>query len=328
MRASILVLGPLLTKYGQADVSLPGGCAIGTRPVNLHVKGMEQMGAEISIVDGYIKARAPNGLKGTEFTFEPVSVTGTENLIMAAVLAKGKTVLKNAAKEPEVVDLIQFLNSLGASIEGAGTNTLIIHGVDSLTGGTHTILPDRIETGTYLIAAALTKGRIKVKDVRPDTLTTVLEKLKQAGADIQVGSDWVSLNMHGNRPKAVDITTKPYPGFPTDMQAQFMAMNTVAEGNSTIIETIFENRFMHVQELVRMGAKIELEGNVAKVCGVEHLNGAPVMATDLRASACLVLAGLAAPDETVVERIYHIDRGYSCIEEKFAQLGAQIKRIS
>lgn len=329
MRASILVLGPLLARYGEADVSLPGGCAIGTRPVDLHIRGLEALGAEIELTQGYIKARVPGKrLRGNRFRFDKVTVTGSENIIMAAVLAEGTTVLENVACEPEVVDLINFLNTLGAKIEGGGTETLIIHGVEALGGGEYSVLPDRIEAGTYLVAGALTRGKVKVKDVRPDNLTIVLDKLRQAGADIEVGSDWVLLDMQGQRPKAVDIKTEPYPGFPTDMQAQFLAMNAVAKGHSKIIETIFENRFMHVQELQRMGAKIELHGNMAICDGVEELQGAPVMATDLRASASLVLAGLAAKGETLVNRIYHIDRGYSCIEEKFAQLGAEIKRVN
>lgn len=329
MRASILVLGPLLSRYGRADVSLPGGCAIGTRPVDLHIKGLEALGAKIKLEGGYIKATVKGKrLKGTTIRFDKITVTGTENLMMAAVLAEGTTTLENSACEPEVVDLAQFLNSIGANIQDFGTDTIKIHGVDELGGGEYTVLPDRIEAGTYLVAAALTRGKAKLKDVRPENLAIIIEKLLEAKADINVGHDWIEINMHGNRPKAVNITTAPYPGFATDMQAQFMAMNAVAEGESQVIETIFENRFMHVQELLRMGADIDLRGNVAYCRGVENLTGAPVMATDLRASASLVLAGLAAEGETIVNRIYHIDRGYSCIEEKFSQLGAQIKRIN
>ncbi len=330
MRASILVLGPLLARCGQAVVSLPGGCSIGTRPIDLHLDGLRAMGADIKVDKGFVNARVKNdSLHGAEIKFSMTTVTGTENLMMAAALAEGQTILRNAACEPEVVDLACFLNSLGADIQGAGTRTIVINGVKKLSsGGSYTVLPDRIEAGTYLTAAALTQGTIKVRDVRPDTMTVVLEKLKLAGADITTGKDWIALDMHGNRPTAVDITTAPYPEFPTDMQAQFMAMNAVAEGNSCVIETVFENRFMHVQELNRMGANIKLQGNEAICKGVSHLNGAPVMATDLRASASLVLAGLVAKGDTIVDRIYHIDRGYSCIEEKFNQLGAQIYRIS
>ncbi len=329
MRASILVLGPLLARYGQADVSLPGGCAIGTRPVDLHIKGLEALGAEIKLEDGYIKAKVPGKrLKGAKIKFSKVTVTGTENLMMAAALADGTTTLENAACEPEVVDLASFLNSIGADIHGAGTGTMTIHGVKNLGGGEYNVLPDRIEAGTYLVAAAMTRGKVQVKDVRPETLTIIIEKLLEAKADVKVGPDWIELDMHGNRPKAVDVTTAPYPGFATDMQAQFMAMNTIAEGKSCVTEMIFENRFMHIQELLRMGAQIDLKGNMAYCDGVEKLVGAPVMATDLRASASLVLAGLVAEGETIVDRIYHIDRGYSCIEEKFAQMGAQIKRIN
>lgn len=328
MRASILVLGPMLARFGQADVSLPGGCSIGSRPVDLHIKGLEAMGAKIDITDGFIKARVKNRLKGADITLSMVTVTGTENLMMAATLAKGRTILRNAAKEPEVVDVANFLNGLGANIQGAGTEIITIEGVESLTSGTHSVLPDRIEAGTYLVAGALTRGRVKVKSVRPDTMTAILETLKLAGADLTIGDDWIEVNMHGNRPKAVDIITAPYPGFPTDMQAQFMAMNAVAEGHSCVTENIFENRFMHVQELIRMGADITLQGNMACCDGVEQLTGAPVMATDLRASASLVLAGLQAKGETIVDRIYHIDRGYACIEEKLAMLGAHIRRVS
>jgi len=326
MRASILVLGPLLSRYGKAEVSLPGGCAIGARPVDVHITGMRAMGADIEIDNGYIYASAPNGLRGADINIPKITVTGTENLIMAAALASGTTVIHNAAKEPEVVDLAGFLNGLGADIQGAGTDTIIINGVDSLHSGAYNVLPDRIETGTYLVAAAMTRGKVTTKHTNPKILTTVLEKLEMAGAEIQTTETTITLDMHGNRPKAVDIKTAPYPDFPTDMQAQFMAMNTIAEGQSTIIETIFENRFMHVSELARMGAKIEMQGNTAICTGVEKLKGAPVMATDLRASAGLVLAGLVATGATTVNRIYHVDRGYECIEEKFSQLGAKIRR--
>jgi UDP-N-acetylglucosamine 1-carboxyvinyltransferase len=329
MRASVLVLGPLLSRFGQAEVSLPGGCAIGARPVDLHIEGMRALGAEVAVKNGYIKAQVKGRLKGGEITFKKVTVTGTENLIMAGVLAKGTTVLRNAAREPEVQDLINFLNAMGADIEGTGTDTVVIHGVDSLSrGGSYSVLADRIEGGTYLVAGALTRGKIKLKNVCPEIMTAILEKLQQAGADIAIGEDWISLDMHGKRPKAVDIETEPYPGFPTDMQAQFIAMNAVAEGKSQIIEHIFENRFMHVQELIRMGAKLKLDGNKVYCDGVEQLTGAPVMATDLRASASLILAGLVASGETIVDRIYHVDRGYARIEEKFAQLGAYIRRVS
>ncbi|MBS0286203.1 MAG: UDP-N-acetylglucosamine 1-carboxyvinyltransferase [Proteobacteria bacterium] len=328
MRASILVLGPLVAKYGHATVSLPGGCAIGPRPVDFHVEGLRKMGAEITVEGGYIQAVAKNGLKGANINFDIVSVTGTENLMMAAVLAKGKTIIENAAREPEVQDLGNFLNMLGANIQGHGTSTIVIEGVKSLKGGTYTVLPDRVETGTYLVAAAMTGGRIVAKATRANILTSVLEKLEEAGAHIATGEDWVSLDMRGNRPKAVDIYTSPFPGFPTDMQAQFMALNTVAIGKGILTETVFENRFMHAHELRRMGANIQLNGNTAIIEGVPHLTAAPVMATDLRASASLVLAGLVAKGTTTVDRIYHIDRGYECIEEKLAQLGATIKRVA
>ncbi len=326
MRASILVLGPLVARHGAADVSLPGGCAIGARPVDLHVAGLRAMGAEVEIEDGYIRARAGR-LQGTHFVFETVTVTGTENLIMAATLARGETVLENAAREPEVADLAAFLNSMGARIEGAGTGTIRIQGVETLSGTRYTVLPDRIETGTYLVAGALTRGRVRVKQTRPEILEAVLAKLTEAGAEIRTGEDWIELDMGGRRPRAVDIRTAPYPAFPTDMQAQFCALNAVAEGVGTITETIFENRFMHVLEMQRMGAHIRLEGNTAISEGVEALQGAPVMATDLRASAGLVLAGLVAKGETLVDRIYHVDRGYECIEEKLHQLGAVIRRV-
>jgi UDP-N-acetylglucosamine 1-carboxyvinyltransferase len=326
MRASILVLGPLLARYGQAVVSLPGGCAIGSRPVNLHIAGLQAMGADIKVEGGYIHAKAKR-LKGARIFFDIVTVTGTENIMMAAALATGTTVIENAAREPEVVDLANCLNCMGARVEGAGSDTIVVEGVDSLHGTTYSILPDRIETGTYLVGAAITGGRVKLKDARPETLEAVLAKLREAGAVIEVGDDWISLDMEGRRPQAVDVHTSPYPAFPTDMQAQFCAMNSIAEGAGTISESVFENRFMHVQELQRLGADIRLEGNVAIVTGVEHLTCAPVMATDLRASASLVLAGLVARGDTVVDRIYHIDRGYECIEEKLSQLGARIRRV-
>jgi UDP-N-acetylglucosamine 1-carboxyvinyltransferase len=326
MRASILVLGPLLSRLGKAEVSLPGGCAIGTRPVDQHLKGLRAMGADIHIENGYIKATA-HQLHGATITMDMITVTGTENIMMAAVLAQGQTIIHHAAREPEVEDLANFLNSLGAKIEGAGTDTITIDGVDSLSGGRYHVLPDRIETGTYLAGAVITCGKIKVKNTRPDLLESVLLKLEETGAIIDTGSDWISLDMKGNRPRAIDIHTAPYPAFPTDMQAQIMAVNTIAEGTGTVTETVFENRFMHVQELQRMGANILLKGNNAICTGVPRLHGAPVMATDLRASASLVLAGLAAHGETTIDRIYHIDRGYECIEEKLAQLGAQIHRL-
>lgn len=327
MRASILVLGPLLARFGKADVSLPGGCAIGTRPVDLHLKALKAMGAEISVDNGYIKARCGR-LQGRALVFDTVTVTGTENILMAAVLAEGKTVLKNAAREPEVLDLANFLNQMGAKISGAGTATIEVEGVESLGGGNYSIIPDRIEAGTYLAAGAITRGRVTVRRVRPDSLLSMLCKFEEAGAELALGEDWVTLDMHGMRPQAVHITTAPYPGFPTDMQAQFMALNTTAEGSSTVVESIFENRFMHVQELQRMGAQVQLNGNTAMVTGANYLTGAPVMATDLRASAGLVLAGLAARGETHVERIYHVDRGYERIEEKLRLIGADIKRVS
>lgn len=328
MRASILVLGPLLARFGEACVSLPGGCAIGSRPVDIHLQSLRKMGADIEVKAGYIHAKA-NKLQGCRLLLDKVTVTGTENLLMAAVLAQGVTTIENAAKEPEVTDLIHFLNAMGANISGTGSDTLRIEGVEKL--GTkdlcYEILPDRIETGTYLVAAAITRGKIKVKKVRPDTLGAVLDKLKEAGADITVGDNWIQLDMHGKRPKAVNIRTAPYPAFPTDMQAQFTAMNTVAKGVGTITETVFENRFMHIQEMQRMGADISLESNTCVCKGRKILTGAQVMATDLRASASLVLAGLVAKGETVVDRIYHIDRGYDHIEEKLLQLGANIRRV-
>ncbi len=326
MRASILVLGPLLARFGSAEVSLPGGCAIGSRPVNLHISGLEAMGADISVENGYIKARAKR-LKGAKLVMDMVTVTGTENLLMAATLADGTTIIENAAREPEVIDLANCLISMGAQIEGAGTDTITIEGVEKLHGTHYNVLPDRIETGTFLVAAAVTGGKVKLKDTDPTILDSVLAKLQEAGATIETGKDWISLDMHGKRPKAVDISTAPYPAFPTDMQAQFSILNAIAEGHAVITETVFENRFMHILELQRMGADITLKGNSAFCNGVETLNGAPVMATDLRASASLVLAGLVAEGQTVVERIYHIDRGYECIEEKLQQLGARIRRV-
>jgi UDP-N-acetylglucosamine 1-carboxyvinyltransferase len=327
MRASILVLGPLLAKFGKADVSLPGGCAIGSRPVDLHLRGLEQMGADIRVENGYIRATSGNGLKGAHIFMDQVTVTGTENLMMAATLADGTTIIENAAREPEVVDLAHYLNKMGAKISGIGTATLTIEGVKSLSGAEYKILPDRIETGTYLVAAAITRGKVKLKDTDANQLEAVLLKLEEAGAHIEVGEDWISLDMKGERPKAVNIRTAPYPAFPTDMQAQFTALNSIAEGQATIVETVFENRFMHVQEMQRMGAHLQIEGNTVVCKGKDMLTAAPVMATDLRASACLVLAALVTEGDTEVERIYHIDRGYECIEEKLQQLGARIRRI-
>lgn len=327
MRASILVLGPLLAHFGEAQVSLPGGCAIGSRPVDLHIKGLEAMGADIKVEDGYIKAKVNGRLKGANILFETVTVTGTENLLMAACLADGISVIENAAREPEVVDLAECLIAMGANIQGHGTDRIVVEGVEKLNGCEHNVVADRIETGTYLVAAAATRGRIKVKDTRADIQDAVLLKLEEAGAHIETGPGWISLDMKGNRPKAVNLTTAPYPAFPTDMQAQFVAMNAVAEGTSRITETIFENRYMHVQEMLRMGAKIDVQGNTAIIDGVERLKGAPVMATDLRASASLVIAGLVAEGDTLVDRIYHIDRGYECIEEKMQLLGAKIRRV-
>lgn len=331
MRASILVLGPLLAKFGVAEVSLPGGCAIGARPVDLHLKGLEQMGATINVENGYIKAKAKaenNRLKGARIVLDQVTVTGTENLMMAASLAEGITVLENAAREPEVLDLANFINKMGGKITGAGTDTITIEGVDKLYGCKYKVLPDRIETGTYLVAAAITGGKIILKDTDPTLLDAVLAKLGEAGAVIDCGEDWIELDMEGRKPKSVSVKTSPYPGFPTDMQAQFCVLNAIAEGTGTVTETVFENRFMHIQEIVRMGSKIKIESNTAIIEGVEKLKAAPVMATDLRASASLVLAGLVAEGETVVDRIYHIDRGYDHIEENLACLGAEIKRVS
>ena len=326
MRASILVLGPLLTRFGHAEVSLPGGCAIGARPVNIHLSGLEAMGADILVEQGYIKANCKR-LKGARIVMDQVTVTGTENLMMAASLADGTTVLENAAREPEVVDLADFINAMGGQIEDAGTDTITIHGVEKLRGCDYTVLPDRIETGTYLVAAAITGGKVLVKRTDPRLIDSVLAKLKEAGATIDTGDDWIELDMEGRKPHAVNIRTAPYPGFPTDMQAQFCALNAIAEGTGSVTETVFENRFMHIQEFMRLGANVHIEGNTAIIQGVEGLNGAPVMATDLRASASLILAGLVAQGKTVVDRIYHIDRGYDHIEEKLAGLGAQIQRV-
>jgi len=326
MRASILVLGPLLARYGEAEVSLPGGCAIGSRPVDLHIKGMEALGADIKVENGYIRARCKR-LKGARICLDLVTVTGTENLLMAATLASGTTVIENAAQEPEVVDLANFLNAMGAKVEGAGSSTIVIHGVERLHGCEYDVLPDRIETGTFLVAGAISRGRVTVKRARPETLDAVLDKLKETGAELDIGNDYITLDMKGKRPKSVNLTTAPYPAFPTDMQAQFTALNCVAEGVGTITETVFENRFMHVHELQRLGADIRLQGNTAIVTGVPSMTGAPLMATDLRASASLVLAGLAANGETEVDRVYHIDRGYEIIEEKLSTLGARIRRL-
>jgi UDP-N-acetylglucosamine 1-carboxyvinyltransferase len=327
MRASILVLGPLLARFGRADVSLPGGCAIGTRPVNLHVEGLRAMGAEIDVSGGYVRARCER-LRGARLIMDLVTVTGTENLMMAACLADGETVIENAAREPEVVDLADYLNAMGAHVEGAGTDTIRIQGVERLSGTHYGVLPDRVETGTYLVAGAMTGGHILIKDTRPQLLEAVIAKLEEAGACVRCGDDWIELEMpQAQRARAVSLRTAPYPGFPTDMQAQFCALNAVAEGVGMVSETVFENRFMHVNEMQRMGADIRLEGRTAVSTGVDRLTGAPVMATDLRASASLVLAGLVADGETFVDRIYHIDRGYECIEEKLAQLGARIRRV-
>ena len=326
MRASILVLGPLLARFGSADVSLPGGCAIGARPVNIHVAGLQAMGADIHIENGYIKARARR-LKGARLVLETVTVTGTENLMMAATLAEGETVLENAAREPEVVDLANFLIAMGAQISGAGTDRIVIQGVERLHSCEYEVLPDRIETGTYLVAGAITAGRVRVKNTRPQHVEAVIDKLQEAGATITSAENWIEIDMRGRRPQAVDIRTAPYPAFPTDMQAQFAALNTIAAGVGTIVETIFENRFMHMLEMRRMGAEIRLEGNTAIIKGVDRLTAAPVMATDLRASASLILAALVADGRTEIERIYHIDRGYEAIEEKLQQLGAKIRRV-
>ena len=327
MRASILVLGPLLARFGEAVVSLPGGCAIGARPVDLHINGLQAMGADITLDAGYIRARCKK-LKGARINFDTVTVTGTENLLMAATLAEGTTVLENAAREPEVVDLANFLIGMGANIEGAGTDTITIQGVDRLTGCHYKVVPDRIETGTFLVAALAVGGAITVQGAQPDTLDSVLHKLDEAGADLQINGDEISISCRYDRPRAVDIRTAPYPAFPTDMQAQFTLLNSVAEGAATITETIFENRFMHVQELQRMGADLRVSGNTVFSKGVTKLTGAPVMATDLRASASLVIAGLIAEGETHLQRVYHIDRGYERIEDKFNALGANIQRVS
>lgn len=326
MRASILVLGPLLARFGEAVVSLPGGCAIGSRPVNLHISGLKKMGADIRVENGFVHAQAKR-LQGTRLVMDISTVTGTENLMMAATLAQGTTVIENAAREPEVVDLAGCLNAMGAKVGGAGTDTIEIEGVETLRGTDYNVLPDRIESGTYLVAAAITGGRVKIKNTHPPMLDAILEKLSEAGVGIESGEDWVEVDARSQRPRAVNIRTAPFPAFPTDMQAQFTALNVVAEGTGTISETVFENRFMHVHELRRMGADVQLEGNTAVTRGVPRLTAAPVMATDLRASASLVLAGLVAEGESVVDRIYHIDRGYECIEEKLAMLGARIRRV-
>ena len=326
MRASILVLGPLLARYGKAEVSLPGGCAIGARPVDMHLSGLHAMGADITVEQGYIKARCER-LKGARIVMDQVTVTGTENLMMAASLARGTTVIENAAREPEVVDLADFINAMGGQVENAGTDKITIHGVDNLEGCDYSVLPDRIETGTYLVAAAITGGKVLIKHTDPYLLDAVLAKLEEAGATIDLGDDWIELDMEGRKPQAVNIRTAPYPGFPTDMQAQFCALNSIAEGTGSVTETVFENRFMHIQEFMRLGANVQLEGNTVVIRGVDGLNGAQVMATDLRASASLILAGLVARGETIVDRIYHIDRGYDHIEEKLAGLGAQIQRV-
>ena len=327
MRASILVLGPMLARHGCAEVSLPGGCAIGQRPVNMHLDGLRAMGADIRIEDGYIKARADGRLKGAEIVLDSVTVTGTENLLMAASLARGTTVIENAAREPEVVDLANCLGRMGARIEGQGTSVIRVHGCAELEGCNFDVLPDRIETATFLTAGAITGGNVKVKKTRADLIDAVLIKLEESGAHINVSNDSIELRMDGRRPRCINVTTAPYPAFPTDMQAQFTSLNAVGEGTGVITETIFENRFMHVLELQRMGADINMRGNCVIIKGREHLKGASVMATDLRASASLVLAGLVTDGETVVDRIYHIDRGYECIEEKLSQLGAHIRRV-
>ncbi len=326
MRASILALGPLIARFGSAEVSLPGGCLIGSRPVNMHIKGLEALGAAITVDGGYIKATAPR-LKGARIFMDMISVTGTENLMMAATLAEGITTIENAAKEPEVVDLADCLNAMGARIRGAGTDEIVIEGVKKLGSARHRAIPDRIEAGTFLVAATISGGEITVRDVIPKQLDAILEKLREAGAEIETGDSWIHLQAPKQRLRSVNIRTAPYPAFPTDMQAQFVLLNTVAEGTATVVETVFENRFMHVHELKRMGANIDLDGNVAVIRGVDRLRAAPVMATDLRASACLILAGLIAQGETVIDRIYHIDRGYHFIEEKLALLGANVRRV-
>ena len=325
MRASILVLGPLLAKFGEAKVSLPGGCAIGSRPVNLHIEGLKAMGANIKVVDGYIVAKAKK-LKGAKISFSTATVTGTENIMMAAVLASGKTVIKNAAKEPEIIDLANCLRLMGAKIEGDGSSIIIINGVNKLKGCNYDVLPDRIETATFLVAAAITRGKLTLTHTRPDTIKIVINKLRKAGARISIKNDIIILEAKSQL-DAINITTNPYPDFPTDMQAQFIALNAISKGKSRVVESVFENRFMHVQELIRMGADIDINGNTAIINGVKGLTGAPVMATDLRASASLILAGLVANGETIVDRIYHIDRGYECIEEKLTKIGASIKRL-
>ncbi|MGI1668949.1 MAG: UDP-N-acetylglucosamine 1-carboxyvinyltransferase [Neptuniibacter sp.] len=327
MRASILVLGPMVAHFGEAEVSLPGGCAIGSRPVDLHIQGLRAMGAEVVVENGYIHAKTNGRLKGARVFFDTVTVTGTENILMAATLADGQSVIENAAREPEVVDLAECLIAMGADISGHGTDTIVVNGVEKLHGCKFPVVADRIETGTYLAAVAATRGKVKVKNTNPKILDAVLQKLEEAGAKITTGEDWIELDMEGRRPKAVNVTTAPYPAFPTDMQAQFSAMNAVSEGVSILKETIFENRFMHMQEMIRMGAKINIDGNTAVVEGVERLQAAPVMATDLRASASLVIAALVADGDTTIDRIYHIDRGYECIEEKLQLLGARIKRV-
>ncbi|MGU9956591.1 MAG: UDP-N-acetylglucosamine 1-carboxyvinyltransferase [Arenicellales bacterium WSBS_2016_MAG_OTU3] len=326
MRASVLVLGPLLARFGRAEVSMPGGCAIGSRPVNLHIKGFEAMGADVQIDGGYIKATVDR-LQGARIFMDQISVTGTENIMMAATLADGVTIIENAAKEPEIINLAECLNAMGANVTGAGSDEIRIDGVEKLHGANHRVIPDRIEAGTYLVAAAATGGNVRIRDIRPQFLSAVLDKLREAGANITVGGDWIRLDMNGKRPQSVNVRTAPFPAFPTDMQAQFMMLNCVAEGTSTITETVFENRFMHVYELQRMGANIEIQGNTAVVRGVHELRGTSVMATDLRASACLILAGLVAKDDTTIDHIHHIDRGYHCIEEKLAQVGAKIRRL-
>jgi UDP-N-acetylglucosamine 1-carboxyvinyltransferase len=327
MRASILVLGPMLAHFGEAEVSLPGGCAIGSRPVDLHIQGLRAMGADVVVEAGYIRAKSNGRLKGARIFFDTVTVTGTENILMAATLAEGQSIIENAAREPEIVDLAECLIAMGADISGYGTDTIVVNGVEKLHGCKFPVVADRIETGTYLTAVAATRGKVKVKNTNPRILDAVLQKLEEAGAHIATGEDWIELDMKGQRPKAINITTAPYPAFPTDMQAQFSAMNAVSEGVSILKETIFENRFMHMQEMIRMGAKINIDGNTAIVEGVERLQAAPVMATDLRASASLVIAALVADGDTIIDRIYHIDRGYECIEEKLQLLGARIKRV-
>ena len=328
MRASILVLGPLLARFRKAEVSFPGGCAIGSRPVDLHVLALEAMGADISVRDGYLVAEAKSGLRGVEFRFDTVTVGGTENAVMAATLATGQTILHNVAREPEIVDLVRFLRAMGAEIEGEGTDTLIINGMAKLKGCAYTVMPDRIEAGTYLVAAAATRGRVRIEGIQPDILGVIIDKLREAGAQIQQGQDWIALDMKGQRPQSVDVVTAPYPGFPTDMQAQFTALNAVAEGQARVTETVFENRLMQAHEMKRMGADITVTGDEAVIRGREALQGAPVMASDLRASASLVIAGLVASGETRIDRIYHIDRGYENIEGKLQSLGANIQRVS